>query len=154
MKYIFGLIVLIFLIHPGIEASEKIDYMNAIPVDLSVSTTDNEFVYSPDLLVFETEKLYKLVMKNSGRLKHVFCSKYMEDSVTTHKIVVLDFEKYPVAEMFEGSVCKFIIFPDNHIEWYFTPKKPGSNFDITCYLPGHEEMRGKVQIVINPNTIK
>ena len=86
--------------------------------------------YEPNELVFNTGKLYKLIIKNESDSKHYFTSTLFAKSIFTRKVQVsLNNEK--VAEI-KGIIDNVEVWPNHQLEWWFVPIKTGVFKDLYC----------------------
>lgn len=117
----------------------------AVQVDLGTKT--GELVFAPEDLVFETGKLYQLVLHNPSDTKHYFSSETLARSVFTRKTQVLDAAGKTIAEI-KGNIREIEVLPGGTAEWWFVPVATAKASDLKCTIKGHAEagMTGTIEI--------
>ena len=83
--------------------------------------------YYPDKLVFETGKLYKLVVHNPSNSKHYFTSLGLAGKVYTRKVQVMDdlgAGAKAIGEI-KGAIREIEVYPGGTAEWFFVPVATG-----------------------------
>jgi uncharacterized cupredoxin-like copper-binding protein len=117
------------------------------PVDARVQmgTAQNALRFAPNVLYFETGKLYRLVLTNPSPQKHYFSSDALAQAVLTRKVQVNGRDGKPIAEI-KGHIREVEVHPYGTSEWWFVPVKAGEFNDLRCTIPGHSEagMVGKI----------
>ena len=109
--------------------------------------------YDPNELVFETGKLYKLIIKNVSDSKHYFTSTLFAKSIFTRKVQV-SLNNKKVAEI-KGIINNIEVWPDHQLEWWFVPIKTGVFKDLYCNVKdtktnlSHAKMGMTGTIIIN-----
>ena len=86
--------------------------------------------YEPKELVFNTGKLYKLIIKNESDSKHYFTSTLFAKSIFTRKVQV-SLKNKKVAEI-KGIIENVEVWPNHQLEWWFVPIKTGVFKDLYC----------------------
>ena len=86
--------------------------------------------YEPNELVFNTGKLYKLIIKNESDSKHYFTSTLFAKSIFTRKVQV-SLNNKKVAEI-KGIINNVEVWPNHQLEWWFVPIKTGVFKDLYC----------------------
>ncbi len=86
--------------------------------------------FSPNVLSFQTGRLYKLEIKNVSDSKHYFSSSKFSKSIFTRKIQINKNDK-KIAEV-KGNIFEIEVFPNNTVEWWFIPIKTGIFEDLSC----------------------
>ena len=86
--------------------------------------------YDPNELVFNTGKLYKLIIKNESDSKHYFTSTLFAKSIFTRKVQV-SLNNKKVAEI-KGIINNVEVWPNHQLEWWFVPIKTGVFKDLYC----------------------
>ncbi len=86
--------------------------------------------FEPNEIVFNTGKLYKLVIKNVSDSKHYFSSDSFSKSIFTRKIQILN-KTIKIAEI-KGIINEVEIWPGQYLEWWFVPIKTGLFSDLYC----------------------
>ena len=119
------------------------------PVEVRVQMGDgrNALRFFPDVLNFETGRLYRLVLANPSPQKHYFSSDGLAQAVLTRKVQVNGYDGKPIAEV-KGHVREIEVHPYGTTEWWFVPVKAGQLDDLKCTIPGHAEagMVGRIRI--------
>ena len=108
--------------------------------------------FEPNELIFNTGKLYKLIIKNISDSKHYFKSDQFADSIFTRKIqLTINNEK--VSEV-KGIIKQIELWPGYQVEWWFVPIKTGIFADLHCNVKDsntqkkHKEMGMNGTIII------
>ena len=89
--------------------------------------------YYPDKLVFETGKLYKLVIHNPSNSKHYFTSLGLAGKVYTRKVQVMDdlgVGAKAIGEI-KGAIREIEVYPGGTAEWFFVPVASGA-VEMNC----------------------
>lgn len=124
-----------------------------VRVELGKSGSD-EHAFYPSKLVFETGKLYKLVIHNPSPNPHYFTSHEFTQKIYTRKIQVSASSKSGerLAEI-KGAVREVEVYPGGTSEWWFVPVATGTIDDLHCHVKdeagiSHAEhgMRGTIVI--------
>ena len=109
--------------------------------------------YEPNELVFNTGKLYKLIIKNESDSKHYFTSTLFAKSIFTRKVQV-SLNNKKVAEI-KGIINNVEVWPNHQLEWWFVPIKTGVFKDLYCNVKdtktnlNHANMGMTGTIIIN-----
>ena len=109
--------------------------------------------YEPNELVFNTGKLYKLIIKNESDSKHYFTSTLFAKSIFTRKVQV-SLNNKKVAEI-KGIINNVEVWPNHQLEWWFVPIKTGVFKDLYCNVKdtktnlSHANMGMTGTIIIN-----
>ena len=109
--------------------------------------------YEPNELVFNTGKLYKLIIKNESDSKHYFTSTSFAKSIFTRKVQV-SLNNKKVAEI-KGIINNVEVWPNHQLEWWFVPIKTGVFKDLYCNVKdtktnlSHADMGMTGTIIIN-----
>ena len=109
--------------------------------------------YEPKELVFNTGKLYKLIIKNDSDSKHYFSSTSFARSIFTRKIQI-SIEDKKIAEV-KGIINNIEVWPNHQLEWWFVPIKTGVFNDLHCNIKdtktdlSHSKMGMVGTIIIN-----
>ena len=104
-----------------------------------VEMTMSEFSFTPQHLSFETGKLYKLIIKNVGTIKHEIDSSALSHLAYTRKIQIIDKKGGLVAEV-KGVPAEIEVGPGYEVEWWFVPvATTDGKEEFICLLPGHYE---------------
>ena len=150
MRLIFSLMFVLTLFFTQLEMSFAAgDMTKQEPVEIYVNLGNEkgEIKFSPNKLLFETGKLYKLILKNNSPQKHYFSSDKFSQPVFTRKVQISTSSGKPVAEI-KGSIREIEVYPGRTAEWWFVPLKTGKFDDLRCTIPGHTEagMVGVIEI--------
>ena len=109
--------------------------------------------YEPNELIFNTGKLYKLIIKNESDSKHYFTSTLFSKSIFTRKVQV-SLNNKKVAEI-KGIINNLEVWPNHQLEWWFVPIKTGVFKDLYCNVKdtktnlSHANMGMTGTIIIN-----
>ena len=109
--------------------------------------------YEPNELVFNTGKLYKLIIKNESDSKHYFTSTLFAKSIFTRKVQV-SLNNKKIAEI-KGIINNIEVWPNHQLEWWFVPIKTGVFKDLYCNVKdtktnlSHANMGMTGTIIIN-----
>lgn len=113
------------------------DLSRQAPVEVVVElgTPDRQHAFTPNILRFETGRLYKLVLRNPSRDPHYFTSDEFAASVWTRKVQVTqrrqDGQTETLAE-FKGAIREIEVYPGHQAEWWFVPVQAGRFRDLRC----------------------
>lgn len=100
-----------------------------------------EFAFTPSTLTFDREVPYKLVIRNTGSVKHYFTAATFFRAIATRKVETTDGEiKAPCFSAIE-------VFPGRAIDLYFVPVNAGS-YELACTITGHADQGMTGTIVI------
>jgi uncharacterized cupredoxin-like copper-binding protein len=119
----------------GLAAYAAGDLSRQDPITLTVELGKpgkHEFV--PNVLKFETGKLYKLVLKNESSDPHYFTSHAFSQLVFTRKVQVTqmrDGKSVTLAE-FKGAIREIEVYPGHSAEWWLVPVATGRASDLRC----------------------
>lgn len=114
---------------------------------ITVLLTMSEFKFQPKHLEFETGKLYKLIIRNVGTIKHEIDSASISHLAYTRKIQVVDKKGNFVAEV-KGVPAEIEVGAGFEVEWWFVPiATTDGKEEFVCLLPGHYEagMHGTIE---------
>ena len=109
--------------------------------------------YEPNELVFNTGKLYKLIIKNESDSKHYFTSTLFAKSIFTRKVQVS--LKNKIVVEIKGIINNVEVWPNYQLEWWFVPIKTGVFKDLYCNVKdtktnlSHANMGMTGTIIIN-----
>jgi uncharacterized cupredoxin-like copper-binding protein len=103
--------------------------------------------FFPNVLEFETGKLYRLVLVNTSPQKHYFSSEGLAQAVCTRKVQINGGDGKPIAEV-KGAIREIEVYPNGTTEWWFVPVKAGQWPDLKCTIPGHAEAGMVGQILL------
>jgi uncharacterized cupredoxin-like copper-binding protein len=119
----------------GLTAYAAGDLSRQEPVTITVELGKpgkHEFV--PNLIKFETGKLYKLVLKNESNDPHYFTSHAFSQLIFTRKVQVTqerDGKTVTLAE-FKGAIREIEVYPGHSAEWWLVPVATGRASDLRC----------------------
>lgn len=108
------------------------------PVEVRVElgkAGSEEHRFFPAELVFETGKLYKLVIHNPSPHPHYFTSVAFADKVYTRKVQVAQ-PSDPAKRIAEikGPVREVEVYPGGSLEWWFVPVAAANIADLHCHI--------------------
>lgn len=125
------------------------DLTSQEPVTVTVRLGDerNRLRFEPSALVFQTGKLYRLVIVNPSPQKHYFSSDGLARAVFTRKVQIERPDGGAMVEV-KGVVREIEVYPGAAAQWWFVPVKAGSLNDLRCTIAGHTEagMVGRITI--------
>ena len=153
---ILNYILIIFIISSKTLQSKNFgDLTKQKPIEMNVKLNGKigeMHFFSPNILIFETGKLYKLKIINTSKSKHYFSSSNFSKSIFTRKIQINKNDE-KVAEV-KGNISEIEVFPNNEVEWWFVPIKTGEFDDLICSVKDlqtnkkHSEMGMVGKIII------
>lgn len=148
-KLVSGCYLLILSL-PANYAFSQDDMTKQKPIEIEVqlSNESDAMGFFPNVLEFETGKLYRLSIYNAGKLKHYFSSDMFSQSVFTRKVQIPDTSGKVTAEV-KGAIREIEVYPGKTAEWWFVPVKSGRLGDLKCVIPGHAKAGMVGTIVIN-----
>ena len=153
--YILIYILIIFIISSKTLQSKNLgDLTKQKPIEMNVQLNGKigKCIFSPNILIFKTGKLYKLKIINTSKSKHYFSSSNFSKSIFTRKIQINKNDE-KVAEV-KGNISEIEVFPNNEVEWWFVPIKTGEFDDLICSVKDlqtnkkHSEMGMVGKIII------
>ena len=98
---------------------------------MQLGTAANELVFIPNSFIFETGKLYKLVLTNPSPQTRYFTALEFAAAAWTRKIQTRNAE-------ITGAIREAEVLQKGVVEWFFVPVKTGT-FSLYCHRPGHHE---------------
>lgn len=117
------------------------DLSKQAPIEMTVDLgSPGRHVFSPNLLRFETGKLYKLILRNSSADPHYFTSHGFSQMVWTRKVQVTQSREgktMPLAE-FKGAIREIEVYPGQSAEWWLVPVATGRFTDLRCGIIGKD----------------
>lgn len=124
----------------AIAAPTNLAKQPAMEVHVSLGTADNDLVFVPDHLEFQSGKRYKLVLDNPSPQKHYFTAKDFADVIWSQKVEAGKVEV-------KGAIHEVELKPGAIAEWVFVPVKAGT-YELHCSIAGHTEagMKGSITI--------
>ena len=128
------------------------------PVSVSVQfgTKTGDIVITPNTLVFERGKLYRLLIENPSDITRYFTPLRFGETVKT-RIVQITRDKFQGSKRYGGRVPQFAspyhlteieIWPGGSAEWLFEPLLAGT-FDFQCGVPAHANAGMVGNFVVN-----
>ncbi len=131
---------------PLLAAGDLTD-QQPIEVTVQLGNAKDNLRFYPDVLQFETGKLYKLIIQNPSKQKHYFSSEGLARSVFTRKVQIVGPDHKALVEV-KGSVSEIEVYPGNTAEWWFVPIKTLNDTPLHCSIKGHTEagMAGRISI--------
>jgi len=126
------------------------DLSRADPAEIVIEMgqVDAKHMYfKPSHIDLETGKAYKLVFKNTDKIKHEFASPELVGRVFTRKVEVLGADGKMIAEI-KGNVTEIEVAGGGMVEWFIVPVQTGKDIPVECAIEGHKEagMVGTVTI--------
>jgi uncharacterized cupredoxin-like copper-binding protein len=117
------------------QAAGDLSRQPPIVVQVGLGRPDGAHVFEPNRLVFETGKLYRLVLQNAGRDPHYFTSDEFAARIFTRKVQVTvrgaEGREVTLAE-FKGAIREIEVYPGFAAEWWFVPVATGRITDLRC----------------------
>ncbi len=102
-----------------------------IVMRVQLGTVENELVFIPNVLTFETGKLYKLILTNPSPQAHYFSALEFAAAVWTRNVETRDVEA-------KGVIREIEVLPKGTAEWFLVPVQAGT-FGLRCHRPGHHK---------------
>ena len=132
---------------PAAYAAGDLTRANPQEIVMEMGSSGSSMYFKPNHLDLETGKAYKLVLKNTDKVKHELESHELVEKIFTRKVEVIDHDGKMLAEI-KGSVSEIEVGPGGVVEWYFVPVQTGDKLSMVCALEGHAEagMVGTVTI--------
>ncbi len=121
-------------------AAGDLSKQKPITVEVRLGDRDGHLAFKPNELVFETGKLYRLILINPSPSKHYFTALRFAASVWTRKVQDGNMEV-------KGAVREIEVLPGKRAEWFFVPVQAGV-FGLRCTIKGHTEagMTGRITL--------
>lgn len=122
------------------SAAGDLSRQEPITVEVRLGSAQGHLVFKPNMLTFETSKLYRLILINPSSSKHYFTSLRFSGAVWTRKVQDGQMEV-------KGAIREIEVLPGKRAEWWFVPIQTG-RFDLRCTIKGHTEagMIGRITI--------
>jgi uncharacterized cupredoxin-like copper-binding protein len=135
--------IIIFPVHAAGDLSRQ----EPIEVLVELGSEANPMRFYLQDLVFETGKLYRMVLRNPSNVKHYFSSDSFVQSSYTRKVMAYMPNGEMVAEI-KGQIGEVEVFPGHTADWWFVPIQTGKFHDLRCTVEGHSEagMTGTITI--------
>jgi uncharacterized cupredoxin-like copper-binding protein len=126
------------------------DLSRADPAEIVIEMgqVDAKHMYfKPNHIDLETGKAYKIVFKNTDKIKHEFAGPEFVGRVFTRKVEVLGADGKMIAEL-KGNVTEIEVAGGGMVEWFIVPVQTGKDIPVECAIEGHKEagMVGTVTI--------
>jgi uncharacterized cupredoxin-like copper-binding protein len=132
MKRFISLSLLLLFMQLPVFAAGDLTRQEPIDVTVELGTKAGSLVFSPNILTFETGKLYKLILTNPSPVKHYFTSPAFAKRIFTRKVqVMIDGKR--TAEI-KGDIAEIEVFPGGTTEWWFVPVQTGELTDLHCHV--------------------
>lgn len=144
----FVLAVSVLAFAPAAHAEGDLSRDNPTEIVIEMGQTDAKHMYfKPNHIDLETGKAYKIVFKNTDKIKHEFAAPELIGKVFTRKVEVLGPDGKMAAEV-KGYVTEIEVAGGGVSEWFIVPVQPGKDIPIVCEIEGHKEagMVGTVTI--------
>ena len=129
-------------------AAGDLSRANPAEIVIEMGQVDAKHMYfKPSHIDLETGKAYKLVFKNTDKVKHEFAGPELMARVFTRKVEVLGADGKMIAEI-KGNVTEIEVAGGGVAEWFIVPVQTGKDIPIECAIEGHKEagMVGTVTI--------
>lgn len=123
---------------PAVHAAGDLSRNNPQEIVMEMGSSGSKMYFKPDHLDLETGKAYKLVLKNTDKIKHELDAHEMVEKVFTRKVEVADKDDNMIAEI-KGKVTEIEVGPGGTVEWFFVPVQTGNNLPMDCAIEGHKE---------------
>ena len=131
MKKIVLLPVLAFCFLINYVSTDDLTRQDPIVKTILLSGIQGEHhFYEPKEIIFNTGKLYKLIIKNMSDSKHYFTSNAFSKAIFTRKIQINN-KDHKLAEI-KGVIHDVEVWPNQQIEWWVVPIKTGYFNDLHC----------------------
>ena len=131
----------------AVQAEGDLTKQDPILMAVQLGDEHDALRFVPDVLTFETGKLYKLEIHNASQQKHYFSSDQFSGAVFTRKVQVNGQDGKAIAEV-KGTVREIEVYPGQKAEWWFVPVKAGTFDDLRCTIPGHADSGMVGRIVV------
>ena len=103
--------------------------------------------FKPNHIELVTGKAYKIVFKNTDKIKHEFAAPEFVTKVFTRKVEVAGADGKMIAEV-KGAINEVEVGAGGTVEWFIVPVQTGKDIPMECAIEGHKEagMVGTVTI--------
>jgi uncharacterized cupredoxin-like copper-binding protein len=122
---------------PAVFAAGDLSRDNPQEIVLEMGSSGSKMYFKPDHLDLETGKAYKLVLKNTDKIKHEMEAHELVEKIFTRKVEVVDQNDNMIAEI-KGKVTEIEVGPGGTVEWFFVPVQTGKNLEMDCAIEGHK----------------
>lgn len=130
--YKYLVVVFALFVHSAVLAKGDLTRQDPVEVVVELGTKEGSLTFNPDVLTFETGKLYKLILTNPSPVKHYFTSPSFAKRIFTRKVQVMVDGKR-TAEI-KGDIAEIEVFPGGTTEWWFVPVQTGESNDLHCHV--------------------
>ena len=147
-KLPFVLAAMVFGLASAANAAGDLSRADPAEVVIEMGQADAKHMYfKPNHIELETGKAYKIVFKNTDKIKHEFAAPEFVTKVFTRKVEVLGADGKMVAEV-KGAINEVEVAGGGTVEWFMVPVQTGKDIPIECAIEGHKEagMVGTVTI--------
>lgn len=126
------------------------DLARQSPVEVTVwlGDADDAMRFHPDVMEFESGRLYRLVLHNPSSMSHYFSSPGFARAIYTRKVQVRDADGHAAAEV-KGTITEVEVFPRGTAEWWFVPIRTVRLAELKCTIEGHAALGMVGRITIN-----
>ena len=117
------------------------DLSRADPAEIMIEMGQQDakhMYFKPNHIELETGKAYKLVFKNTDKIKHEFAAPEFVTKVFTRKVEVLGADGKTIAEI-KGAINEVEAADGGTVEWFMVPVQTGKDIPIECAIEGHKE---------------
>lgn len=112
---------------------------NPAEIVIEMSQVDAKHMYfKPAHIELETGKAYKLVLKNTDKIKHEFAAPELVTRVFTRKVEVLGADGKMISEI-KGAINEVEVAGGGTVDWFIVPVQTGKDIPIECAIEGHKE---------------
>jgi uncharacterized cupredoxin-like copper-binding protein len=154
-RFALGAAVLLGVASGAALAAGDLSKQRPIELTVDLGSSPGKHEFSPNMLRFETGKLYKLILRNSSSDPHYFTSHAFSQMVFTRKVQVTqirDGKPVTLAE-FKGAIREVEVYPGQSAEWWLVPIAAGRASDLRCEVKtadgkSHAELGMTGEIVI------
>lgn len=139
-RFALGAAVLLGLASGVALAAGDLSKQTPIEMTVDLGSPSGKHEFSPNLLRFETGKLYKLILRNASNDPHYFTSHAFSQMVFTRKVQVTqsrDGKTVTLAE-FKGAIREIEVYPGQSAEWWLVPIAAGRVTDLRCGITGSD----------------
>jgi len=123
---------------PAVYAAGDLSRNNPQEIVMEMGSSNSKMYFKPNHLDLETGKAYKLVLKNTDKIKHELEAPELVEKIFTRKIEVADKNGNMIAEI-KGKITEIEVGPGGTVEWFFVPVQTGKNLAMDCAIAGHKE---------------
>ena len=128
-----------FAFASGAYAAGDLSRADPAEIVIEMGQKDAKHMYfQPNHIELETGKAYKLVFKNTDKIKHEFAAPEFVTKVFTRKVEVLGADGKTIAEI-KGAINEVEAAGGGTVEWFMVPVQTGKDIPIECAIEGHKE---------------